>query len=289
MIFGNKIVVSKEQKELVAGIAKYTNAHPSEISYNIIEFGVAFLISLSYDRRAGEGDDGIPVATLIKMWKEKPETTMFSGAVVKFLNLENKRDYIGEVGWLASFIGVHTIDVAKEQKATIQKLSRATRAPERALGHCVFESGITFMMLAGSAPDEVKDTIREWIYDDDIMKIAHSLRDSWDAGKEQGISSADSVDMSKYGLKGDTVIRKGIENIQDDTYFIRRKSDGKFAHFGEEAKDSVIYYFKEDIKGACAWHRKEGETFLKNQNLSEVAELVHFKEVLKEKPEINPL
>jgi hypothetical protein len=201
-MFGNKIIVSKDQKELVAGIAKYTSSNQSEISYNIVEFGVAFLIALSYERRKGAGDDeGIPVAKLIEMWKEKSETAEFSNAVVKFLNLENKKDYIGEVGWLASFIGVHTIDVAKEQKATIQKLFRATGVPERALGHCVFESGMTFMMLASSTPDEIKDTIREWLYDDDIMKIAHSLRDAWDSGKDDGISSADSVDMRNYGLK----------------------------------------------------------------------------------------
>jgi hypothetical protein len=200
-LFGNKIVVSKDQKELVTGITKYTGSNQSEISYNIIEFGVAFLISLSYERKLSEGDEGISVAKLIEMWKEKPETIKFSDAVVKFLNLENKKDYIGNSGWLASFIGVHTIDVAKEQRLAIGKLNQATGVPERALSHCVFESGITFMMLASSTSDEVKETIREWIYDDDIMKIAHSLRDAWSYGKEKGVSSADSVDMRNYGLK----------------------------------------------------------------------------------------
>lgn len=277
-MFGNRIVVSKDQKELVAGIAKYTSSNQSEISYNIVEFGVAFLIALSYERKPDEGGDaGIPVAKLIEMWKEKPETAKFSDAVVKFLKLENKKDYIGNVGWMASFIGVHTIDVAKEQKATIRKLYQATGVPERALGHCIFESGITFMMLANSTPDEVKDTIREWLYDDDIMKIAHSLRDSWDSSKYEGVSSADSVDMSKYGLKGDAVLKKGIENIQDDTYFIKRKSDGYYVHFGEEGKDVVIYCFKKEKVGACGWHKKEGETFIEKNKLTGIAELVHAK------------
>jgi hypothetical protein len=202
MIFGNKIVVSKDQKELVVGISKYAGSNQSEISYNIVEFGVAFLIALSYERKPSESDEGMPVTKLIEMWNGKSDTSRFSDAVMKFLSLENKKDYYGSgVNWLTSFIGVQVIDVASEQKSSIKRSAQVTGFSARATSHCVFESGITFMMLASSTPDEVKDSVRVWAYDDDIMKIAHSFRDAWDSGKEKGVASSDSVDMRNYGLK----------------------------------------------------------------------------------------
>ena len=194
-MFGNKIVVSKEQKELAVGIAKYEGSNESDISYDIIEFGIIFLIALSRERIKGERGGDISVMKAIETWKEDADRIGFSDAVVKFMNLENKKNYIGNMNWLATFTGIHTLNVAEEQKYTIQKSAQATKIPERTIGHCVFESGIAFMMLVGSSADEIKDTIRQWTYDEDIMVIAHNLRDAYDA-------DMDDATPIEYGDEG---------------------------------------------------------------------------------------
>ncbi len=171
-MLGDKVIVSKEQLDTVKGVAKILGEKEYDTSYGIVEFGVALLLYLSFDKETGTNEK---ILKAFGVWKALPDGKKMSDASMKYLALENKKEYISNRGFL-SFLGVHTINVAPEQKVTVTMIADNTGFPERAISNCIFESGITFMMLASESEDKIKDTLFEWMNDADIMKIAGVIR-----------------------------------------------------------------------------------------------------------------
>lgn len=181
-MFGNKIVISREQYDVVKGVSKISTSKEYDVSYGIIEFGISILISMSFDKASGDNKQAF---LTINSWKAEPEAVVMGDAMMTYLNHENKKEYVTNRDFF-SFIGVNTIRVAPEQKRTVAGLAKNTGFSERAISHIVFESGVTFMMLASGALDEgkVKETLSEFMGDDDVvMKVANELRRCWEASQ----------------------------------------------------------------------------------------------------------
>ena len=181
MFGSNKIVISKEQYQVVKGVTKISGSKEFDVSYGIIEFGLILLHTLTLDKENGMDEKS---SDMFNVWKSEPEAKSMSDAMMKYLSIEDKKEYIGKRDFF-SFVGIHTINVASEQKDTIRGLARFTGFPERTISYIAFESGVTFMMLVSeSNQDKIGDTLWEWKQDDDIMKVADQLRKFWEAGKE---------------------------------------------------------------------------------------------------------
>ncbi len=78
----------------------------------------------------------------------------------------------------------------------------------------------------------------------------------------------------------DKKITKGLNYMGDDSYFIRMTNDKEqYIHLEEHNKDHYVYKVKQGVVGACGWHKKEGEAWIKNSGYHNL-ELVRFKEIL---------
>lgn len=83
---------------------------------------------------------------------------------------------------------------------------------------------------------------------------------------------------------------EGLNSIDKDSYFIRL-SDKKdhFIHFeGDNPNDDseIVYRVINGEKGACIWHKKEAEAFIKYIGKSNV-EMVKVTDVLKNDGSLN--
>lgn len=75
----------------------------------------------------------------------------------------------------------------------------------------------------------------------------------------------------------------GLNKIGNDAYFIRLKDKPNFyIHFeGDNPKNQseVVYRVNEGSKGACVWHKKQAEEFIKYTGKNNL-EFVSVKSVL---------
>lgn len=181
-MFGNKIVISKEQYDTVKGIVKYSGHKEYDVSYGIIEFGITFLIALSYEKMGG-GEDNVSVIKVLDEWKKNQAMMQFSDSINKFMTLENKDKYAKRS--FLSLVGIHTINVAPEQKGCIRGNGDFAGISERQSSYYTFEAGTTFMILASEPDNEkIQAVLNEWMADKDIMRLADEHRQSHQAGKD---------------------------------------------------------------------------------------------------------
>jgi hypothetical protein len=80
------------------------------------------------------------------------------------------------------------------------------------------------------------------------------------------------------------MIYTGTNTIGNDSYFIRLKDNkNTFIHFEgnnpNDPKEDAVYRAKEGIKGACIFHKKQGEGFIKHSGASNL-ELVRVKSLI---------
>ena len=60
------------------------------------------------------------------------------------------------------------------------------------------------------------------------------------------------------------IITKGMNSLPLDSYFIRLSNDkDQYIHLEEDNDDNYVYKVKKGTTGACGWHKKEGEEFIK--------------------------
>ena len=76
------------------------------------------------------------------------------------------------------------------------------------------------------------------------------------------------------------IITKGLNSISKDSYFIRLIDDKEYyMHLEEDNDDNYVYNVKKGTVGACGWHKKEGEEFIKMSGRTNL-ELVKVLEIL---------
>jgi hypothetical protein len=81
-------------------------------------------------------------------------------------------------------------------------------------------------------------------------------------------------------LKKCCLVIEGINAIGDDSYFIRLIDDkNQYIHLEAEDDEKYTYRIKEGIKGACGWHKKDGENFIAMNEMGNI-ELVKMSEIL---------
>lgn len=178
-----RIAVSKEHYDIVKGIVKYTNYKEFDVTYGIVEFGLTFLLALSFEKIGG-GEMKVTVKSLIDSWTSNPDAKKYSNAINEFMLLEDKKKYIGRRG-IISLIGIHTIPVAQEQKISISGAAQWAGVSEREGSHYIMEAGITFMLIAEESDyEKVQQTVTLWMEDENVMKLANQGRINWEIGKE---------------------------------------------------------------------------------------------------------
>jgi hypothetical protein len=181
-MFGNKIVISKEQYDILKGVVKHSGQKEYDVSYGIVEFGITFLIALSFEKIGG-GEANVSVIKMLDEWKKGEDMMKFSNAINNFMNLEN-RDKYGRRSFL-SMVGVYTMNIASEQKKCIRGNGDFAGISERQSSYYTFEAGMTFMLLASESDNEkIQEVANEWMNDADIMRLADEHRKSWEAGNE---------------------------------------------------------------------------------------------------------
>lgn len=78
------------------------------------------------------------------------------------------------------------------------------------------------------------------------------------------------------------MIINGLNNIGEDSYFIRLKDNKKhYVHFEGDDKtgENVIYIFKETLIGACVWKLEKAKAFIKQSGANNL-EYIKVSEVL---------
>ncbi len=83
-----------------------------------------------------------------------------------------------------------------------------------------------------------------------------------------------------YLTEKNKIIKRGMNSISLDSYFIRLTDKKNFyMHLEEDNNDNYVYKVKEGTVGACGWHKKEGEEFIRMHGYTNL-ELVKMLEIL---------
>jgi hypothetical protein len=182
-MFGNKIVISKEQYDILKGIVKHSGQQEYDVSYGIVEFGISFLIALSFEKIGG-GEANVSVSKMLDKWKANPEMMKFSNAIYEFMSLDNRDKYVRRS--FLSMVGVYTMNIASEQKGCIRSAGDFAGISERHSSYYTFEAGMTFMTLASESDNEkIQAVVNEWMDDADVIKLADKHRKSWQVAKNE--------------------------------------------------------------------------------------------------------